>query len=635
MGLFTKLLKPSTPVSGGAEARRTSVSERKTAPTAGARHSTGADIVRLRRAPTKLDAGPARDEAVAMAGTPSAEPAAAQRVVSRNSAPPLYRQLSDLPPHVAVVSGVGSDFALGSKQQESLFVLRLTEGDQLFAVIATKEMYGSALFKGTVARIEAAGGTVKHSGVTDGALITRMYRETAAQNEVAEGDIKPIIRDIDALVQAALDLDSSDIHIEKRASRGLVRLRVRGDLERYSDSWDGEYVMRMARALHAIADEDSKDTTFTVNGQMGVSRTLPSGARVKLRVQVSPAYPDDSIDIVIRVLRVAAEAKVKSLEDLGYAPEHVAGFEYMLSEPNGLIAVVGTTGSGKSTTQQTCMAYIYERNPGSKLLSIEDPPEYVMHGVTQIPVARRRNETENPFIPMMKAAMRMDPDGVMVGEVRDSASANALVGMVQSGHKVLTTMHTSSALGAVPRLREMGVEASVIGDRGFISGLIYQTLVPELCDHCKRDYDPTSLEGGLTAAMHERIRHVIKPGDMLFVRADSRPNSPDNPNKCRHCGGRGIKGRTVCAEMVIPDDTIRKCIRDDNMNQAYEHWRGLRAGKSADSMLGATALEHGILKMRRGDVSPVDVEKSLGLLFDFAKADVIAGETGDLLGLSS
>lgn len=545
----------------------------------------------------------------------------------------VYRQLSELPPYVEVASGTGRQFALAPRVQETMCVLKLAGADTVYTVMATKEVFGSAIYKGTLERIAEAKCEVKHCGIADGPLILRVYKESDDPSLDSEQDIKPIMRDIDGLALAALNEDASDIHIEKRAGYAKVKLRINGRLEDYSDSWTPEYVLRMARALHTIADEDSKDTTFAPDGQLSVSRTLqPGNVRVKLRVQMTPVYPDEGLDIVIRLLRVAATAKVKKLEELGYSPEHIEMVEYMLASPGGLMLTCGTTGSGKSTTLQTAMAKIRQSDFGLKLISIEDPPEYVLEGVTQIPVARRRNakSDENPFASAMRNTMRLDPDVIMIGEMRDAVSGELMVSMVQSGHKALSTLHTESAIGAIARLRSFGVDPDVLGARRFISGIIFQTLVPVLCPHCKVDYD-VSMEH-LSPGLHERIKHVVKAGDTIFVEA---LNTPENPNTCPHCRGRGITGRTVCAEMVIPDSTILEFIRKNDMTKAYAHWRAQRAGKPPTSMYGATALEHGLMKMRQGVVSPLDVEKALGLLHDFSQDTSITGaETGDLLGLN-
>jgi len=297
----------------------------------------------------------------------------------------------------------------------------------------------------------------------------------------------------------------------------------------------------------------------------------------------------------------------------------------MRSSPHGLIVIAGETGSGKTTTLQTIMHMIRSADFGLKLISIEDPPEYVLEGVTQIPVARRRDKPdENPFIAPMRHTMRMDPDVIMIGEIRDNITAELMTGMVTSGHKALTTIHTESALGIIGRLRSMNVDPGVLGGRGFLSGLVFQTLVPTLCPHCKIEFslDPDSI----SSPLGKRVSHVTKPGDTLFV---------ESKGGCKQCKFTGISGRTVCAEMVIPDNVIRDAILCGDMRKAREHWVSLRDLRDPNSMIGATALDHAILKMRCGEVSPQAVEGALGLLHDFTREVNFNDETEDILGLKA
>lgn len=583
-------------------------------------------------AKSKPAAGAVAQRAGAAANAPSVKAPVAPLRRPQQRAPvsaPVYKSLSDLPPHTGVASQDGGRFELGQNQRQHMFILELSGLVDTFAVITTKDHFGSASYKAAVERIEKAGCKTQASGTADGALIVRVNKDQREAGAVDE-KTNAIIKDIEKLAQAALESDASDIHIESRSSGVMVRMRINGRLQNYSDSWETDYAVQFGRALFSIADDDSKPTGWSTDCQMSVSRTLPSGARVKLRVQVSPAYPDDGMDVVIRVLRVAASAKVKSLDALGYAPDHIEMLEYMLTSPHGLIVIAGTTGSGKSTTLQTAMQNIRKADLGRKLVSIEDPPEYVLEGVTQIPVSRPKDKNSaagpqmNPFAAAMRNTMRMDPDVIMIGEIRDGTSAELMVAMVQSGHKVLTTIHTESALGIFSRLRGMNVQNDVMAGRGFISGLIFQTLVPTLCKHCRVDYDPGIEE--LPEALHERIRAVVKDGDTLFI---------ESKNGCEHCNHTGIAGRTVCAEMVIPDGTLRDYVLSNSLKEAHNHWRSQRASKPADSMIGATALDHAILKMRRGEVSPTAVEGALGLLNDFSLESAIVGEAGDLLGLGS
>lgn len=526
---------------------------------------------------------------------------------THSRAPKLLRSLSELPPHSGVVSLRGGAFEVPDAQQSRFCVLRLKNESNGFLLIALQDSFGDAYHMGLAKRIRDTKAQLKEV-VADGGLISTLNVQGRPEND-RDPDLTQIEREIEKLAQGAADQGASDIHIEKRGKGACVKLRIHGQLEVINDSWHNQHTEKISNVLHTMADEDSKPQTASKNAQMAV--TLANlRTPLKLRVQLAEAYPDDGFDIVMRLLPVAAQAKVLSLEELGYSPEHIAMLEYMQASPGGLTAICGTTGSGKSTTLQTLMQGIRRADEGKKLISVEDPPEYVLEGVTQIPVARRRGDDANPFAQAMRSTMRMDPDVIMIGEIRDRESAECMVSMVQSGHKALTTLHTESALGVIPRLISMGVERDVLGARRFISGLIYQTLVPLLCEHCKVEYDPGS--DLISPALHGRLKHAMTPRDTVFLQ---------RPGGCMHCKGRGISGRTVCAEMVLPDAILLEHISNGEMEMAYRHWRSQRDNRPAEAMYGATALEHGILKMRRGLLSPAALESALGLLHEFTATE--------------
>jgi general secretion pathway protein E len=542
---------------------------------------------------------------------------------AQSKAPQMLRTLSDIPAHSGVVTLVGGLFEVPERHQSRFCVLKLQGEGNSFLLIALQDSFGDAYHMGLVKRIRDANGQVTEA-VADAGLISSLNVQGRPASD-RDPDQTQIEREIEKLAQSAADEGASDIHIEKRGKGACVKLRIHGQLEVVNDSWHDQHVEKISNVLHTMADEDSKPQTANKSAQMAV--TLSNlRTPLKLRVQLAEAYPDDGFDIVMRLLPVAKQTKVLSLEELGYAPEHISMLEYMQSAPGGLTAICGTTGSGKSTTLQTLMQEIRISDDGKKLISVEDPPEYVLAGVTQIPVVRRKGEEHlNPFAQAMRSTMRMDPDVIMIGEIRDRESAECMVSMVQSGHKALTTLHTESALGVIPRLISMGVEREVLGARRFISGLIYQTLVPLLCKHCRVEYDASSPR--LSPALHARLKHVVSSRDTVFLQ---------KPGGCKHCKNRGITGRTVCAEMVLPDGPLLECICKGEMEKAYRLWRAQRDNRSPESMYGATALEHGILKMRQGLVSPSAVESALGLLHDFTVTpDVGAASAAQLLGLGT
>lgn len=504
----------------------------------------------------------------------------------------------DMPKYSEILSNPGGVFEVQPKQKND-FVVVLT-GKKTCGIAVSGSQFGSHHFMTLKAGIEGSGWHVDFVAVTDAGLVSALYQNSSVADSV--GVDSEFIKRFDELVSMAVKTDISDIHIEKRESDAHVRLRRHGDITPHLE-WSSAYAMQFARAVYTIADEDSKDTLFSDGGgqQMSISRSLADGGKVKLRVQTMPAYPDGGIDIIMRVLKIGAASKVRTLVELGYESDHIRMLDYMMSSPSGVIVVAGTTGSGKSTSLQTMMSGIRQKNAGFKMYSVEDPPEYIIHGVTQVPVKRREGETGNPFARTMKDLMRGDPDVCMVGEIRDVESAACLVSLTQSGHKVLTTVHAISALGIFERFSKMGIDLPTLSSHGFVSGLMYQTLVQSLCEHCKAPY--TNKLHLPDLGVHDRIKSVTRPGESIFLRGAG----------CSICAGTGVSGRTVCAEMVIPDRKMLGALRRSDMAGAYDHWRGSRKPNTG-LMSGMSALDHAIIKMRRGEVSPEDVESALGLL---------------------
>ena len=519
------------------------------------------------------------------------------------------KSVKDLPPYRCILSGHGRQYKFEVADSLKTELAILETADNTCVLVITDRNRNSHTFNSFRERIRVQGYTIEIVLVADGGLISALYQNTSQNvNLESAGQSDPVIlRELDELLQIALCEDVSDIHIEKRDDKAYVKMRQHGELYVLRE-WGTVYASRFFRAIHAAADDESKETTFSEmdSQQMSVTRTAYEGKRIKLRVQTVVAYPDGSMDMVMRILKMGSSSEILGLSHLGYEPHHTLMLEYMNSSPSGAVIIAGTTGSGKSTTIMNMMHNIRMANPSIKMYSVEDPPEYILRGVTQIPVVRRKNDMTNPFARTMRDAMRADPDVLMVGEVRDPESAACLVSMVQSGHKVLTTVHAASSLGIPERLEKMGMDLQTIASKGFISGLIFQTLVQTLCPHCrepwtgKNEYGKTGLIGRVEMITQGKL-------DNIFVRGKG----------CPHCKNLAITGRTVCAEMVIPDLPLLKMLRQGDFNQAYEYWRSQRHGPSTathgmNSMAGRTALDHALLKMIAGQISPIDVESALG-----------------------
>jgi type II secretory ATPase GspE/PulE/Tfp pilus assembly ATPase PilB-like protein len=318
------------------------------------------------------------------------------------------------------------------------------------------------------------------------------------------------------------------------------------------------------------------------------------------------------VKVVLRLIKMdkASAAKILSFEELGYTKDHAASFRDMINKPVGVIIVAGETGSGKSTTLANAIRGVIKDNsrngvPEISVYTLEEPVETLIPGADQVPVSGK-----GAMAKAMRNVLRLDPDVIMVGEVRDQETAELMATAVQSGHKVLTTVHTSSALEVPGRLigQQLRLPLDLIASPNFIAGLIFQRLLPVLCGHCKRPLQATDLahSGELREReLYERLKRVgADEGNTLFTRGAG----------CPRCGNTGYKGRTVCAEVVLPDNTMLKHWAHGNLFDAIEYWRSTQEPNNPDSSQGRTALEHALTKMMAGKICPHDVEHGFGNL---------------------
>lgn len=213
------------------------------------------------------------------------------------------------------------------------------------------------------------------------------------------------------------------------------------------------------------------------------------------------------------------------------------------------------------------MRTVFSRRGSSiKVITVEDPVEYVIPGACQIGVSKKRgasNADAAPFATFLKGTLRQDPDVVMVGEIRDSDSASVVKDLVLAGRKLLTTLHAYSALWAFLELKEIGVPRSLLTMPGFISGIVYQRLVPVLCQHCSLPITSPDAKGRIPADVFNRTHVADLGAHNVRVRGDG----------CDHCKHTGISGRTLVAEFVVPDQKLLKLIADEDNIAAYEYWK--------------------------------------------------------------
>jgi general secretion pathway protein E len=305
--------------------------------------------------------------------------------------------------------------------------------------------------------------------------------------------------------------------------------------------------------------------------QDGRARMTLLGRRVDLRVATAPSAHGESL--VIRILDQSAQGG--DFPELGLTPEMERKLKAALAAPHGMLLVTGPTGSGKTTTLYAALRHL--NKTADKLISIEDPIEYQIDGVTQIQV---KPEIELDFARVLRSVVRHDPDVIMVGETRDPETANIGVNAALTGHLLLTTLHTNSAAGAIARLLDMGVEPYLLAS--VLRGVLAQRLVGILCPACKKPRPASPEERALFAQAG-----VAAPADLRLHEAEG----------CEACEGLGFVGRFGIFELLEMDEPIRELIRGRASTQsvaekaARSGMRSMFADGLAKVLAGTTTLE--------------------------------------------
>lgn len=457
-----------------------------------------------------------------------------------------------------------------------------------------------------------------------------VIRTLRDQNEEAKdaaewGDSSEIESMAREIIEGAIRLGASDIHIETRKSKSQLFFRINGQrVEQPSLSYDT--AIAIANVLYTFhADSSSKDVQWFPDRRMdtSIAFTSDAGMAIQLRFSSVPIFPSGNVSVVIRILKMVAPKNEHefSFDRLGYTEDHAKMITDMLVGIQGLVLLVGPTNSGKSTSMRTFVRTVQGRtgNSNIKVLTVEDPVEYVITGASQIGVSRDREDLkeggESVFQGFLKATLRQDPDVVIIGEIRDSETAMTVKDLVLSGRKIISTLHAFSSFAAFPRLREIGVPPSVLYMDNFISGVIYQRLVPVLCEHCKVPFLEAASGGGVDDRLFERLSRIVDlQEEPVFVK---------NKLGCEQCGWMGISGRTVCAEVIVPDKKLLALLKEDKFAEAEKYWR---TSTMAGNEFGSTALAHAISKMRVGMLDPHHVESQVGILKVIRESDEIQPE---------
>ena len=351
----------------------------------------------------------------------------------------------------------------------------------------------------------------------------------------ADSDIAPVIKLVDTTIFNALERRASDIHVETRDQEVAIKYRIDGVLHYAMPPIAKDWHSTILSRLKVMSELDIAERRVPQDGRF---RVRYKNRLIDFRVSIMPTIHGE--DAVLRVLdkeSMSEKFAKLSLDVVGFSDSDIRKFRLYIKEPYGMVLVTGPTGSGKTTTLYAALSEI--KNDEDKIVTIEDPVEYQIKGITQIPVNEKKGLT---FARGLRSILRHDPDKIMVGEIRDQETAQIAINAALTGHLVFTTVHANNVLDVLGRFLNMGVEPY-----NFVSALnciLAQRLVRVICSHCKK---------------------VVKYPDSYLVESGLNPDEWRNVDLCEgagcfECGGTGFRGRTAIHELLDLSEHIREMI---------------------------------------------------------------------------
>jgi general secretion pathway protein E len=409
-------------------------------------------------------------------------------------------------------------------------------------------------------------------GVGDELDLDQLAQTLEPEDLMEAEDDAPIIRLINALLTEAIKVNASDVHVEPFENFMRVRFRVDGMLREILKP-PGNIAPLVISRIKVMAKLDIAEKRLPQDGRISLR---VAGRAVDVRVSTLPSGHGERV--VLRLLD--KQAGRLDLEQLGMDAKIEKQFDHLLHKPYGIILVTGPTGSGKTTTLYAGLTRLNEKS--RNILTVEDPIEYYLDGIGQTQV---NNKIEMNFARGLRSILRQDPDVVMIGEIRDIETASIAVQASLTGHLVLSTLHTNSAIGAITRLRDMGVEPFLLASS--LIGVMAQRLVRKLCPHCKKP-------------------HTITPSECSWL------NLPVNDQPtiysavgCTKCNNIGYTGRTGLYEFITVDDKLMDMIHEGEGEHAMETYArtystSLRQDGRRMILQGITSLEE-VIRVSKDD----------------------------------
>lgn len=421
-----------------------------------------------------------------------------------------------------------------------------------------------ALYSAAEIHADESDGLVSGTGADSNELDIEQLRDSA--NEA------PVIRLVNQIIAGAVERGASDVHVEPGRDAVAVRYRIDGFLQQ------ARVVPATSRAalttrLKIMARLDIAERRLPQDGRI---KTVVRGVEIDIRVSTIPTVFGESV-----VMRVLDRTRVElDFTKLGLNRTTQAGLRRLMSHPNGIILVTGPTGSGKTTTLYTALKDLNRAE--LKLFTVEDPIEYQLSGINQIQV---QPQIGLDFPVALRSILRQDPDIIMIGEIRDLETARIAIQSALTGHLVFSTLHTNSAIAAITRLIDLGLERYLLAST--IAGVMAQRLVRKLCPACSRPHSPA-----------ERAQGKLMMAFAAYPAIDT--SCSREPVGCEACGNTGFSGRTTICELLIVDDRMREAIGRRSQDQRTVELIAREAGF-------CSLYEDGLVKIGAGETSLEEV----------------------------
>lgn len=378
-------------------------------------------------------------------------------------------------------------------------------------------------------------------------------------------DDQSVVSRVDSLIERAICERASDIHLEQVVSGLRVRFRIDGVLVD-RDSFSLELSSSVIARLKILANMNSAERRIPQDGKFHV---MHNDNQIDVRVSTFPSLHGEKV--VVRILDRLVQTIC--LDSLGFEPDMFAAFQRLIQQQSGFFLVTGPTGSGKTTTLYAALSFL--NSSEKNIITLEDPVEYSLEGITQAHIRPRSGFT---FEKGIRALVRQDPDIIMIGEIRDKVSARIAIEAALTGHLVLSTLHTANAPGVIMRLMDMGVEPFLIN--AALSGILAQRLVRKLCVHCKESCIPTAQE---VAALKSLLGTVC---DKLY-----------RAKGCQLCSGLGYKGRLGIFELLEVSPELRTLIVSDPVFDEINK-QAMRDGMKTLAQDGAQKVVQGLISFQ-------------------------------------